>query len=77
MPKFLIKSEGWSNSATTLTLGTVGSQSIIFNQRYASIKTCFILGGGETNTVNHSFDAINISNAGTYQISIGVLFFLN
>ena len=75
MSKFLIKSEGWSNSATTLSLETVGSQSIIFNQRYASIKSCFILGGGGTNTVNHSFDAIDISNSGTYQISIGGVVF--
>ena len=75
MPKFLIKSEGWSNSATTISLGTVGSQSIIFNQRYASIKSCFILGGGGTNTVNHSFDAIDRSNASTYQISIGGVVF--
>ena len=32
MPKFLIKSNGWANSATTIPAGTLGSQSIIFNQ---------------------------------------------
>jgi hypothetical protein len=34
MPKFLIKSNGWFNSATTISQYTVGSQSIIFNQRF-------------------------------------------
>jgi hypothetical protein len=38
MPKFLIKSNGWSNSAIAIAAGVVGSQSIIFNQRFASIK---------------------------------------
>ena len=33
-PKFLIKSNGWSNSATSISQGVVGSQSIIFNQRF-------------------------------------------
>ena len=38
MPKFLIKSNGWANSATTIAAGVVGSQSIIFNQRFASFN---------------------------------------
>ena len=71
MPTFIIKSEGCSNSALTVSLGTVGSQAFIFNQWYALIKEAFILDGGGTYVVNHTFGSIDISNKGTYQISIG------
>ena len=57
MPKFLIKSNGWSNSATSIAQNVIGSQSIIFNQQYASIRSAMILcscTGG--NGVNKSFD---------------------
>ena len=69
MPKFMIKSEGWSNSAISVSAGTVGSQSFIFNQRFASIKSAFVIGNG--GTTNKSFDSIDISNLGTYQIQCG------
>ena len=36
--KFSIKSNEWSNSATSITAGVSGSQSIIFNQRLAFIN---------------------------------------
>ena len=55
VPKFLIKSNGWSNSATSIAAGVTGSQSIIFNQRFASIKSALILSSGGTNCVNKSF----------------------
>ena len=73
IPKFIIKSQGWSNSAITVSLGTVGSQSFIFNQRFASIKSAFLIGSG--GTTNLSFDAIDISNLGTYQIQVGGICF--
>ena len=69
IPKFMIKSQGWSNSAISISQGTIGSQSFIFNQRFASIKSAFVIGGG--NTINKSFDAIDLSEAGTYQIQCG------
>ena len=75
MPKFLIKSNGWSNSATAIAAGVVGSQSIILNQRFASIKSALILSSGGTNCTNKSFDFIDITNKGTYQIQIGSICF--
>ena len=45
-------------------------QSIVFNQRFASIRNVYLLGCG-TNTPNFNFDFIDITNEGTYQISIG------
>ena len=43
IPKFYMKSNGWSNSATTIPTGEVGSQSIIFNQRFAAMESALIL----------------------------------
>ena len=42
----------------------------MFNQRFASIRNVFILGCG-TSTNNANFDFIDITNGGTFQISIG------
>ena len=65
----MIKSQGWSNSAISVSTGTVGSQSFIFNNRFASIKSAFVIASG--GTTNKSFDAIDISGLGTYQIQCG------
>ena len=43
MSKFIIKSEGWRNSATTIPNGAVASQSIVFSQIFASIKAATII----------------------------------
>ena len=59
LPKFIIKSNGWANSATTIAAGVLGSQSIIFNQRFASIKSALILTSGGTNAVSKSFNFID------------------
>ena len=71
MPKFLIKSNGWANSATTLAANIVGTTSVIFNQRFASIKYVLILANNGTNATNKSFDFMDITNSGTYQVQIG------
>jgi hypothetical protein len=74
MPKFIIKSEGWSNSSTTIPTGAVGSQSIVYNQRYASIKAATII-PNFTATYNKSFDSYDITRGGSYQIQIGNLLY--
>ena len=73
IPKFIIKSQGWSNSAITVSAGSTGSQSFIFNNRFASIKSAFLIASG--GTTNLSFDAIDLSNQGTYQIQVGGIVF--
>ena len=52
--KFLIKSNGWSNSATSIAAAVVGSQSIVFNQRFASIKSAIIVASNGTNATQKS-----------------------
>ena len=69
MPKIVIKSAGCINSAISVSTRTVGSQSFIFNQWFASIKSAFILAGG--GTPYYSLDVIDISYLGTYQIQVG------
>ena len=59
MPKFFIKSTGWNNLCVSIPLGTSGSQSIVYNQRFASIRNVYILGCG-TNSFNQNFDFIDI-----------------
>jgi hypothetical protein len=65
--KIYIKSQSFSNSAVTVPNGTSGSQSYIFNNRYASVKGGIVLFSG-SNTVqtanigNGLFDARDITN---------------
>ena len=70
MPKFLITSNGWANSSTTIAAGVQATQSIIFNQCFASIKSVLILASNGTNATNKSFDFMDLSNGGTYQVQI-------
>ena len=49
---------------------STGSQCFVFNQRFASIQNVYILPCG-TSTTCFNFDFIDITNGGTYQISIG------
>ena len=75
MHKFQIKITGWNNSCVSwsILLGTSGSQSIVFNQRFTSIRNVNILGCG-TNSYNGNFDIIDIIYRGSFQVSIGVNF---
>ena len=67
VPMFVIKSINWSNSTTSIAQNVIGSQSIIFNQRYASIRSAMILCSGTGgNAVNKSFDFFDITTGGTY-----------
>ena len=66
--KIYIKSQSFSNSAMTVPVGTSGSQSYTFNQRYASIKAAIVLFSGG---VNGLFDSRDItSNTGSMNINI-------
>jgi len=70
MPKFFIKSTGWNNSCISVPNASSGSQCFVFNQKFASIRNVYILPCG-TSTTNLNFDFIDITNGGTYQITIG------
>lgn len=68
-PKLYIKSQSFSNSSVGVPTGSNGSQAIIFNQRYASVKGAIVSFSGALN--NKKFDAVDITNnTGDYSISI-------
>lgn len=41
--RLFIKTHSFNNSATSIAIGMVGSNSFVFNQRYSSIRSAFIL----------------------------------
>ena len=67
--KIYIKSQSFSNASVGIPSGTSGSQSYVFNQRYASVKAAIVLISSSNN--NKLFDAIDITNAtGSYSLSV-------
>ena len=72
MPKLFLKCYSFSNSSATLASGSNGSMSLVYNQKYASVKAAYILPTGTTavsaNKLAGSFDAT--SSNGDYRIMI-------
>jgi hypothetical protein len=74
-PKLRIKSSSFATSmAPTIPTATSGSQSLVFNLRYASVKSVFTNLGGTSGGISasknmESFDIT--SNNGDYQYQIG------
>lgn len=67
-PKIFIKSQSFSNSSVSVPIGTKGSQSYIFNQRYASVKGAIVLFSGG---INNLFDATDITkNTGSIGLNV-------
>lgn len=68
-PKLYIKSQSFSNASVTVPAGANGSQSYIFNQRYASVKGAFVLMSG--GAVNKLFDAVDsTNNSGSISLNV-------
>ena len=75
-PKILIKSSSYNTSISPVASGTSGNIILIYNLRYASIKSAFLNIGG-TNTSNSlgsaakNMDSIDLTNSnGDYQLQI-------
>jgi hypothetical protein len=72
-----IKSHGSSNSAVNVAAGTTGSQSYVFNQRFASIRSAFICpnradgNGSKWGEICDLTQVANGSTGGDYQLQIG------
>ena len=69
-PRLFLKSHSYNNSATAVSVGTTGSQSFVFNQRYSSIRSAFLL---PNLTIGSKWaEIVDITaNAGDYQLQIG------
>lgn len=68
-PQLKIKSMGYNNSAVVLPANSVGSSSLVFNQRFSSIKSAFILPA--STSYNKWADFMDITNSGTSPIVAG------
>ena len=74
-PKLRIKSSSWATSqAPQIPSPSSGTQSLTFNLRYASVKSCFAVFGGTaaTKSANKLLDSYDITSGnGDYQFNIG------
>lgn len=66
----LLKSNGFSNSAVAVPIGSVGSGNYVFNQRFASIRSAFVCPNATSG--NKWADIVDITaGEGDYQILVG------
>lgn len=70
--KIYIKSQSFSCASQTLGSGSTGYNELVFNQRYASVKSLYAINGGTTIGANKAFDSSDITtNNGDYSFSVG------
>lgn len=71
--KIYIKSQSFSTATQSVASGTQGYVELVYNQRYASVKSLFAINGGASaSSVNKQFDSYDItSNNGDYSFTIG------
>jgi hypothetical protein len=75
-PKILIKSSSYNTSIAPVASGTSGNINLIYNLRYASIKSAFLnIGGTSTSnslgSANKNMDSIDLTNSnGDYSLQI-------
>ena len=69
-PQLYIKTHGWNNSSVAVPIGTSGSQTYVFNQRLASIRSAFLCASHSIGSKQFDFVDITSGN-GTVQFNIG------
>lgn len=70
--KVYIKSQSFASSTNTLNANSNGSNELIYNQRYASVKSIFAINGTVAAASNGRFDSVDLtSNNGEYSFVIG------
>ena len=70
--KIYVKSQSFSSSSATLAAGSSGYMELVFNQRYASVKSLFAINGVGTAASNKQFDSVDLTaNTGEYSFQIG------
>jgi hypothetical protein len=66
--KFYIKSSSWNASQSTLAAGVSSTVELIYNQRYASVKSLFF--HCSSNSTNGIFDSFDVTSGGDHQFTI-------
>ena len=73
-PKIRIKTQSYATGNQTLADQSSGTQSLVYNMRYASCKSAFVVAGGTsvTKSANRLMDAYDITSSnGDYCLQIG------
>ena len=73
-PKVRIKSQSYSTGTQSVASGFTGSLNLVYNQRYASVKSAYLNIGGTDPAIstNKLFDSYDITSGnGDYQFQIG------
>lgn len=70
--KLYIKSQSFALSSQTLAANSNGFIELVYNQRYASVKSLFAINGNGTAASNRAFESIDLTQGnGDYSFSIG------
>ena len=73
-PSIMIKSNGYANSSVTVPLGTNSTITLVYNQRFASIRSAIVLPSGSgvnAQQLNGKFDSVDITTNGYYSLNVG------
>jgi hypothetical protein len=73
-PKLRIKTQSYATGNQTVSSGVQGTQSLVYNLRYASVKSAYLICGGTSASLsaNGLMDSFDItSNNGDYCLQIG------
>lgn len=70
--KLYIKTQSFALASQTLVAGSQGFIELVFNQRYASVKSIFAINGVGTAGSNRAFDSVDLTSGnGDYSFSVG------
>lgn len=77
MPKIRIKTSSYATGLQSIPAGVAGTTNLVYNLRYASIKSMFLLlGSSSANSVNKLFDSIDMtSGAGSYNFQVNGVYY--
>lgn len=73
-PSIMIGSNGYNESSVAIPVGTNGTQTFVFNQRFSSIRSALLLPSGAAVSavqLNGKFDSVDASTNGYYSLNIG------
>ena len=73
-PSIMIKSNGYANSAVTIPASQSGTITLVYNQRFASIRSAVVLPSGSAvnaKTLNGKFDSVDVTSGGYYSLNVG------
>ena len=74
----MIKSNGYANSSVTVPYGPAGTITLVYNQRFASIRNAIALPSAtvpNATFLNGKFDSVDITTSGFYSLNVGGITF--